>query len=132
MDQVAENVLERRIAGKYMGKVLWEAVVWGLCNCLIFITLFPLVLSGLVPIWAGFCVATLNVILSYLPSHEAQDNIIASRGKPPRLLNDLSNTFPLFPWPSHIACCERHILNIISTRTIRKRTVKKIRTLSRR
>ena len=62
MDQVAENtplatmsdaeldVLERQIAGKYMGKVPWGAVAWGLGNCLVFIALFPLVLSGLVPL----------------------------------------------------------------------------------
>ena len=65
------DVLERQIAGKYMGKVPWGAVIWGIGNCLIFIALFPLVLSGLVPLWAGFIVATLNVILAYLPSHEA-------------------------------------------------------------
>ena len=92
MDQVIEStnftalseeeldVLERQIAGKYMGRVPRGAVIWGVGNCLIFIALFPLVLSGLVPLWAGFIVATLNVILAYLPSHEAQHNIIACRG----------------------------------------------------
>ena len=33
--------------------------------------------------------ATLNVILSYLPSHEAQHSIIAGLGKPLRWLNEL-------------------------------------------
>jgi beta-carotene hydroxylase len=109
MDQVIEStslaalsdeeldVLERQIAGKYMGKVPWGAVIWGIGNCLIFIALFPLVLSGLVPLWAGFIVATLNVILAYLPSHEAQHNIIAGRGKPLRWLNELVGHMSVIP-----------------------------------
>ncbi len=36
------DVLERQIAGKYMGRVPWSAVVWGLGNCAVFIALFPL------------------------------------------------------------------------------------------
>ena len=109
MDQVIEStnlaalsdeeldVLERQIAGKYMGKVPWGAVIWGIGNCLIFIALFPLVLGGLVPLWAGFIVATLNVILAYLPSHEAQHNIIAGRGKPLRWLNELVGHMSVIP-----------------------------------
>ena len=31
------DVLERQIAGKYMGRVPWSAVVWGLGNCAVFI-----------------------------------------------------------------------------------------------
>lgn len=83
------DVLERQIAGKYMGKVPWSAVVWGIGNCLVFIALFPLVLLDIVPLWAAFPIATLNAILAYLPSHEAQHNIIAGRGKPLRWLNEL-------------------------------------------
>ena len=83
------DVLERRIAGKYMGIVPWGAVVWGLGNCLVFIALFPLVLMDVLPLWVAFPIATLNVMLSYLPSHEAQHNIIAGRGKPLRWLNEL-------------------------------------------
>ena len=83
------DVLERRIAGKYMGIVPWGAVVWGLGNCLVFIALFPLVLMDVLPLWVAFPIATLNIMLSYLPSHEAQHNIIAGRGKPLRWLNEL-------------------------------------------
>ena len=109
MDQVIEStnltvlsdeeldVLDRQIAGKYMGKVPWGAVIWGIGECLIFIALFPLVLSGLVPLWAGFIVTTLNVTLAYLPSHEAQHNIIAGRGEPLRWLNELVGHMPDIP-----------------------------------
>ena len=92
------DVLERQIAGKYMGRVPWSAVVWGLGNCAVFIALFPAVLLDLMPLWAAFPIATLNAILAYLPSHEAQHNIIAGKGKPLRWLNELVghvSTIPL-------------------------------------
>ncbi len=110
MDQVANadiaaelsdgelDVLERRIAGRYMQRVPWSAVIWGIGNCVVFIALFPLVLMGVLPLWLAFPIATLNVMLSYLPSHEAQHNIIAGRGKPLRWLNELVghvSTIPL-------------------------------------
>ena len=92
------DVLERQIAGRYMNIVPWGAVVWGIGNCLVFISLFPLVLLDILPLWLAFPIATLNVMLSYLPSHEAQHNIIAGRGKPLRWLNELVgyvSTIPL-------------------------------------
>ena len=108
MDQVAENlselsdtqldVLERQIAGKYMNVVPWGAVVWGIGNCLVFLTIIPLVLMSILPLWIGFIMSTLCCILAYLPSHEAQHNIIAGRGKPLRWLNELVghvSTIPL-------------------------------------
>lgn len=83
------DVLERKVASKYMSSIPWGAVAWGLGNCLIFISLFPLVLMDIIPLWLAFPIATLNVTLSYLPSHEAQHNIIAGKGKPLRWLNEL-------------------------------------------
>jgi beta-carotene hydroxylase len=92
------DVLERQIAGKYMRIVPWGAVAWGIGNCLVFIALFPLVLLGVLPLWLGFVAATACVALSYLPSHEAQHNIIAGKGRPLRWLNELVghvSTIPL-------------------------------------
>jgi len=83
------DVLERRIAGKYMNIVPWGAIAWGIGNCLVFIALFPLVLMDILPLWLASPIATLSILLSYLPSHEAQHNIIAGRGKPLRWLNEL-------------------------------------------
>ena len=108
MDQVAAanlaalsdnelDVTERRIAGQYMNRLPWGAVFWGIGNTLVFIALFPLVLSGLVPLWAAFPIATLNVMLAYLPSHEAQHGIIATRGHPLRWLNELVGHVSLIP-----------------------------------
>mgnify|MGYP003320111439 FL=1 len=53
------DVLERKIASKYMGIVPWGAVVWGIGNCLVFISLFPLVLLDIVSLWIAFPIATL-------------------------------------------------------------------------
>lgn len=95
MDNLAQlsdeqcDMLERDIAKKYMQIVPWGAVVWGLGNCLVFFALFPLVLFDVLPLWLAFPVATLCCTLAYLPSHEAQHNIIASKGKPLRWLNEL-------------------------------------------
>lgn len=83
------DVMERKIAGKYMRIVPWGAVAWGIGNLLVWLSLWPLVLLGYLPLWLGFIIATLNVALCYLPSHEAQHNIIAGKGKPLRWLNEL-------------------------------------------
>ena len=92
------DVLERRIANHYMRRVPWGAVAWGLGNCLAFFALWPLVLLDYIPLWLGFILATLSIAASYLPSHEAQHNIIAGKGKPLRWLNELVghvSTLPL-------------------------------------
>ena len=52
------DVLERKIAGQFMGLVPWGAVAWGLCNCAVFISLFPFVLMGILPLWVAFPIAT--------------------------------------------------------------------------
>lgn len=83
------DVLERQIAARYMNVVPWIAVAWGIGNCLMFISLFPLVLMDILPLWLAFPLAIVNITLSYLPSHEAQHNIIAGKGKPLRWLNEL-------------------------------------------
>ncbi|MEM7221229.1 MAG: fatty acid desaturase [Pseudomonadota bacterium] len=92
IDQLSDSqldLLERQIAGKFMRVVPWSAVVWGLLNCVLFFALFPLVLFDAISEWVAFPIATLCIMLAYLPSHEAQHNIIAARGAPLRWLNEL-------------------------------------------
>jgi beta-carotene hydroxylase len=91
------DVMERKIAGKYMHKVPWVAVVWGLLNCLMWLMLWPLVMLDIMPLWVAFPLATLNVMLCYLPSHEAQHNIIARKGHPLRWLNELVGHVSVLP-----------------------------------
>lgn len=91
------DLLEREIAKKYMQIVPWGVVAWGLGNCLLFISLFPLVLLDVMPLWLAFPLATLCCLLAYLPSHEAQHNIIASKGTPLRWLNELVGHVSVIP-----------------------------------
>lgn len=81
--------LEREIAEKHLGKFPFLAVFWSIANFVTFLALWPLVLFGIIPLWLGFCIATVCVTISYLPSHEAQHDIIAKPGTKLRWLNEL-------------------------------------------
>ena len=48
-----------------------------------------LVLADIMPLWLGFIIATLNLLLVYLPTHDAQHDIIARPGQKLRWLNEL-------------------------------------------
>lgn len=93
---------EFEIGRKYMGRLPWEMVAWGLGNFVVWLSLWPLVLSGAMPLWAGFLISCVCMALAYLPSHEAQHSIIGARGTKWRWLNELVghvSTIPLaFPY----------------------------------
>ena len=89
---------EREIAARHMGHFPWGSVIWCFANLTCWLALWPLVLFDLMPLWLGFIIATLNVMLCYLPSHEAQHDIIARPGAKLRWLNELVghvSTIPL-------------------------------------
>ena len=88
---------ESAIAQRYLGRVPWEMVAWGLGNFLVWLSLWPLTLLGVIPLWLGFLIATFCVAVSYLPSHEAQHSIIAAEGTPLRWLNELVGHVSLIP-----------------------------------
>ncbi|MEL6529979.1 MAG: fatty acid desaturase [Pseudomonadota bacterium] len=81
--------LELKIARKYSGKVPWIAVIWAFGNLAVWLSLWPLVFSGILPLWAAFPIATINMALVYLPTHEAQHDIVARPGTKLRWLNEL-------------------------------------------
>jgi len=81
--------LEKSIAEGFMGGVPWGSVAWALANTTVWFALWPLTLSGWLPLWAAFPIATVSIALSYLPSHEAQHRIIARPGEPLFWLNEL-------------------------------------------
>jgi beta-carotene hydroxylase len=89
--------MERDIARKHIGKFPWLAVLWAFGNFMVWLSLWPLVLTGVLPLWAGFLIATLNIMLSYLPSHEAQHDIIALPGTKLRWLNELVGHISTIP-----------------------------------
>lgn len=88
---------EREIAQRYLGGVPWVLVAWGIVNPLVWISLWPLVFLGIIPLWLGFIVACLNMMASYLPGHEAEHNNIGGLGRPYRWLNELVGTLTFIP-----------------------------------
>lgn len=89
--------LERSIAEQFMGGLPWGSITWAFANLAVWLSLWPLTLSGVLPLWAAAPIATLNVILSYLPSHEAQHRIIAREGERLFWLNELVGHLSLIP-----------------------------------
>ncbi len=81
--------LELKIARKHSGMFPWGAVAWAFGNLAVWLSLWPLVFTGLLPLWAAFPIATINLALVYLPTHEAQHDIIARPGTKLRWLNEL-------------------------------------------
>ncbi len=89
--------LEKQIADRFMGGLPWGSISWGLGNLAVWLSLWPLTLSGILPLWIAFPIATLNVMLSYLPSHEAQHRIIAQEGDKLFWLNELVGHLSTIP-----------------------------------
>lgn len=89
--------LEGEIARRYSGGVPWGSVTWALVNLTVWLSLWPLVFFAGLPLWVAFPVATLNIMLCYLPSHEAQHDIIARPGEPLRWLNELVGNVSTIP-----------------------------------
>lgn len=89
--------LEREVAARHLNKFPWGSVVWALGNFAVWLSLWPLVFFGILPLWAAFPIATLNIMLSYLPSHEAQHDIIAKPGAKLRWLNQLVGHISTIP-----------------------------------
>jgi beta-carotene hydroxylase len=81
--------LERKIARRHSGKFPWLMAIWAFGNLLCWLALWPLVMSGIVPLWLGFIVAVINIALVYLPTHDAQHDIFARKGEKLRWLNEL-------------------------------------------
>ena len=91
------DALERKVAGQFMHIVPWGAIIWAFSNLAVWFALWPLVFMDILPLWLAFPIATLNVALSYLPSHEAQHSIIAREGRPLRWLNELVGHLSTIP-----------------------------------
>ena len=81
--------LELKIARKHSGMFPWEIVIWAFGNMAVWLALWPLVLLDYIPLWLGFIIATINMSLVYLPTHDAQHDIIARPGQKLRWLNEL-------------------------------------------
>lgn len=81
--------MERQIARRHSGMFPWLILVWAFGNMACWLALWPLVFTGTLSLWAAFPVALINLSLVYLPTHEAQHDIIARAGTRLRWLNEL-------------------------------------------
>lgn len=103
---------ERAIAQQYIGAFPWFMVIWGLGGFLLWVTLWPLAHTGLVPMWLGCIIATVIMCGCYLPTHEAQHGNIGRPNSSLRWLNELVghvSVFPIvFPYRLHRAIHLKH------------------------
>ena len=81
--------LENKIARKHSGMFPWLMVFWAFGNLIFWLSLWPLVMFDIIPLWLGFIFATISLSLVYLPTHDAQHDIIARPGQKLRWLNEL-------------------------------------------
>ncbi len=88
---------EKQIAAGFSEGFPWLMLIWPLVNTTLWLALWPLVLSGALPLWAGFAIALANVTLSYLPSHDAQHHIFFARESRLHWLNELIGYYSLIP-----------------------------------
>lgn len=92
LNQLRERELariERDIARRHIGKFPWFIVICAGVNFAIWLALWPLVFTGIMPVWLGLIIASINAAVGYLPSHEAQHDIIARPGSKLRWLNEV-------------------------------------------
>ena len=81
--------LERQIARKYADRTPWHVPVWAFANMAFWIALWPLALTGTIPLWLAFILSTLSLCYVYAPTHDAQHDIIGRPGTKLRWLNEL-------------------------------------------
>ena len=80
---------ESAIAQKFMQRTPWEMIIWGLGNFAVWVSVWPLYFTGVIPLWVGFVISSVCCTLAYLPSHEAQHQTIARKGTRLFWLNEL-------------------------------------------
>ena len=71
---------EKEIARSFSKRFQWEMALIGLGQAAVFLSLWPLVILNVIPLWIGAITATFCALFAYLPSHEAQHGNY-SRGK---------------------------------------------------
>lgn len=91
---------EREVARRFMGRLQWEAIAIGLGQCLVWFATWGLVLADVLPLLAGFIVATICCCLAYLPSHEGQHGNLSGRVKGRTWIDGLVGQISLIPLAS--------------------------------
>ena len=95
---------EKDIARSFSKRFQWEMVLIGLGQATVFLSLWPLVILNIIPLWIAAPISCLCALFAYLPSHEAQHGNY-SRGKADkRWIDSLVSHITLIPlmFPHHI------------------------------
>ena len=95
---------EKDIARSFSKRFQWEMVLIGLGQAFVFLSLWPLVILNIIPLWIAAPISCLCALFAYLPSHEAQHGNY-SRGKADkRWIDSLVSHTTLIPlmFPHHI------------------------------
>ena len=88
---------ERKIARTFMGRIEWEMIVIGLGQVIVWVTTWGLVVNNLIPLWAGFIIATVSTACAYLPSHAGQHGHLSGKHKHLKWLNTVVSQISLIP-----------------------------------
>ena len=96
-ETVGLRAREKAIAETFMVGFPWLMAIWPLVNTTMWLSLWPFVMSGSLPLWMGFLIAMLNVSASYLPSHDAQHHIFVREGVRFHWVNELIGWYSLIP-----------------------------------
>ena len=93
---------EKAVAKKYAQRFQWEMILIGIGQACVWLSLWPLVMFGIIPLWLGFVVACFCACMAYLPSHEAQHGNY-SRGDPKKrwidaLVGHITLITTMFPY----------------------------------
>lgn len=88
---------EKAIAEQFMIGFPWIMLIWPLVNTAVWLSLWPLVMSGTLSLWAAFPIALVNVTAAYLPSHDAQHHIFVPEGSRWHWINELIGWYSVVP-----------------------------------
>ncbi len=88
---------ERLVARTFMGRIEWEMIVIGLGQFIFWLGIWYAVLSGSIPLWAGFLLSTISTSFSYLPSHAGQHGHLSGKHKSLKWINSFIGQISLIP-----------------------------------
>lgn len=88
---------EREIAARHIGAPAWGYAVFALGGFALWVALFPLVISGALPLWLGFLVSAVLTTGGYVPCHEAMHCNLARKDSRHYWLNELVGQVSTIP-----------------------------------
>lgn len=88
---------ERAIAAAFHGGPMWGYVAAAVGGFAVWLSMFPLTMLGIVPLWLALPISTFLTVAGYVTCHEAMHDNIAKRGDPRRWMNELVGELSLLP-----------------------------------